>query len=307
MPTLFTKISRTKNTCIQIEFVRSLAAGMHHTLALALALLGCGCALDGGGTGPATAASGAAPRAALLRLRGGKRGRNSVVVGKAAHRKRQSAWTHFTGGEAFGDDAGAGPRAGKPPSGPKLPGGRRAAAPAAPAWQPSPAPLPRAPATAAGTLYARACDAIRRLGVTSVLELGCSDGRLLQRALARFLLPGSLAPVPVCAGPQRECMARDACVHDLRHMRAGAQRQVRQFDAIPRRRCGLGCCPIPCYTRTHHASAHARTHARSHARSHARTRTHTRTHIHTRTRAHTHTYIRTRAHTQALTPAPSPP
>jgi hypothetical protein len=38
-----------------------------------------------------------------LRLRGGKRGRKSVVVGKKE--KRESPWTHFTGGEAFGVDA----------------------------------------------------------------------------------------------------------------------------------------------------------------------------------------------------------
>lgn len=46
---------------------------------------------------------------APLRLRGGKRGRNSVVVGKQAHQKKQAAWTHFVGGETFGADAAAEP------------------------------------------------------------------------------------------------------------------------------------------------------------------------------------------------------
>ena len=99
---------------------------------------------DAQGAVPATCTP---PPATLLRLRGGKRGHNSVVVGKTAHQKKMEKWTHFTGGEAFGVDAalsstgrwnlkpsGEGhdlaPRAGGPPSRAKLPAGGRQAAPA---------------------------------------------------------------------------------------------------------------------------------------------------------------------------------
>jgi hypothetical protein len=162
-----------------------------------LALLVCGYSYvldavgDAQGAVPATRTP---PPATPLRLRGGKRGRNSVVVGKTAHQKKMEKWTHFTGGEAFGVDValsstgrwnlkpsgeghGLPPRAGGILSRAKLQTGGREAK------------LPRLPRThalqPAGPLYTRACESIRRLGVNSVCELGCSDGQLLERALAR--------------------------------------------------------------------------------------------------------------------------
>jgi hypothetical protein len=170
-------------------------------MAYMLAVLVCGYSYvleavgDAQGALPATRTF---PPAKPLRLRGGKRGHNSVVVGKTAHQKKMEKWTHFTGGEAFGVDAalsstgrwnlkpsGEGhdlaPRAGGPPSREKLPGGGREAARA-----PKLSRLPRTHTLQpAGPLYARACESIRRLGVNSVCELGCSDGPLLQAALAR--------------------------------------------------------------------------------------------------------------------------
>jgi len=51
--------------------------------------------------GPAARAAAARRVGCPLRLRGGRRGRNSVVVGKKAQQKGQP-WTHFTGGDSFG-------------------------------------------------------------------------------------------------------------------------------------------------------------------------------------------------------------
>ena len=146
-----------------------------------------------------------------LRLRGGKRGRNSLVVGKQAHQKRQAAWTHFTNGETFGADAPAEKKEvswktapGRQDSRPKS---KDSARPDTSIDEPTHMQKLRAgSAGAAGkkpwagtrrgghdavrnnkkhpgrSSCTRMCDEINRLGVDSVFELSCSYGPLLQRA-----------------------------------------------------------------------------------------------------------------------------
>ena len=154
--------------------------------------------------------------AGLLRLRGGKRGRNSVVIGKRAHQKRKNGWVHFVGGETFGVEERAGPLcpadgSGKP--GPRRDHGlrgkngglqsddlndptflnrlrvgigdsRRSHGPRAQpsVWPQRAADKHRSPRK---SLCTQVCEEMNRLHVQSVLELGCGQGHLLQRAAAK--------------------------------------------------------------------------------------------------------------------------
>ena len=154
--------------------------------------------------------------AGLLRLRGGKRGRNSVVIGKRAHQKRKSGWMHFVGGETFGVEERAGPMCPADASG--RPGARRdqglrgkngglqsddlndpdflnrlrvgiGDSRSSPGPRAKPSVWPQRAAAKhrppRKSLCTQVCEEMNRLHVQSVLELGCGQGHLLQRAAAK--------------------------------------------------------------------------------------------------------------------------
>ena len=154
----------------------------------------------------------------VLRLRGGKRGRNSIVVGKKAHQKRKSAWTHFTGGETFGVDAPAEPawqtarerKDGKSPDQHDLERMQVALVTLNIACATPPDEITMRQSLRVGetarqvgrakgsrrttqkggkahsaSLHAIVCGELNRLGVDSVMELGCDVGHLIVRMNAK--------------------------------------------------------------------------------------------------------------------------